>query len=440
MASGVMFESLGRRFSDIFDQLRRKNGLTEADVIASLRHIRVALLEADVALPAIAVLLDDVKTNVIGSQVLKSIAPDQMVIKAVHDALIRLLDHPEQKWIMGRKKPTIFLMAGLQGSGKTTMSAKIAWLFRDQKVLMASLDIYRPAAQKQLEILGQSMGIDTLPIVEGEGPMDIARRAIHAAASYDVLIVDTAGRLHIDDGMMQELRSIKTLIHPDEVLLVIDALSGQDGLMTAQRFHQDIGVTGVGLSRIDGDGRGGVALSLRHATGCPIKVMGVGENPSQVMLFEAKRLADSILDKGDIVGLVEKAQNLSAMANQEAQMKRLQQGIFTLEDLSSNLKQLESLGGLKGILGFLPGMRGLRDQLEQHPDRADFKKQHAIISAMTPTERRRPELLNASRKRRIALGSGTDVAGINRLLDQFFQMQKMMKSFKQQGPRKGFRH
>ncbi len=437
--SGLMFESLGRRLSNIFDQLRRKNGLTETDVTDALRHIRIALLEADVALPAIAALLDDVKTHVIGTHVLKSIAPDQMIIKAVHEGLIRLLHHSDQSWIMGRKKPTVFLMTGLQGAGKTTMCAKIAWMFKDQKVLMASLDIYRPAAQKQLEILGQSINVDTLPIIEGQGPLDIARRALLVAESYDILIVDTAGRLHRDQEMMQELRSIKDLIHPDEVLLVIDALSGQDGLTTAKEFHKDIGLTGVGLSRVDGDGRGGVALSLRHATGCPIKVMGMGENPSQVMLFEAKRLADRILDKGDIVGLVEKAQVLAETINQEAQMKRMQQGIFTLEDVSNHLKQLESLGGLKSVLGFLPGMRSIKDQLEQHPDQADFKKQQSIISSMTPTERRRPELLNASRKRRIALGSGTDVAAVNRLMEQFFQMQKMMKSFKQHPPRKGFR-
>jgi signal recognition particle subunit SRP54 len=438
-ANDLMFESLGRRLGDIFDQLRRKKGLTEADVTAALRHIRIALLEADVALPAITALLDDVKAHVVGTAVLKSIAPDQMIIKAVHEGLIRLLDHSEQAWILGHKKPSIFLMAGLQGSGKTTMSAKIAWLFKARKVLMASLDIYRPAAQKQLEILGQSINVDTLPIIEGQAPLDIARRALLAAESYDILIVDTAGRLHIDDTMMQELHAIKELIQPDEVLLVIDALSGQDGLTTAKHFHQNIGITGVGLSRVDGDGRGGVALSLRYATGCPIKVMGMGEHPSQVMLFEAKRLADRILDKGDIVGLVEKAQVLAESVNQEAQMKRMQSGIFTLEDVSTHLKQLESLGGLKGVLGFLPGMRGIKEQLEQHPDRANFKQHQAIISSMTPTERRRPELLNASRKRRIALGSGADVAAVNRLLDQFFQMQKMMKSFKQQPPRKGFR-
>ena len=431
-----MFESLGRRFSDIFDQLRRKSGLTEADVTTALRHIRVALLEADVALPAIAALMEDVKNHVIGTQVLKSISPDQMVIKAVHDALIRLLDHPQQAWILGPKKPTIFLMAGLQGSGKTTMSAKIAWLFKDQKVLMASLDIYRPAAQHQLEILGQAMGVDTLPIIEGQKPMDIARRAVDVGSNYDILIIDTAGRLHVDEAMMHELREVKQYLHPDEVLLVMDALSGQDGLHTAQRFHQDIGITGVGLSRIDGDGRGGVALSLRQATGCPIKVMGMGENPSQVMVFDPKRLADRILDKGDIVGLVEKAQHLVEMADHESQMKRLQQGVFTLEDVSRHLKQLESLGGLKGLLGFLPGMRGLKDQLDQNPDRADFKKQQAIISSMTVLERRRPELLNASRKRRIALGSGTDVPSINRLIAQWSQMQKMMKSFQQTLPTK----
>jgi signal recognition particle subunit SRP54 len=429
-----MFESLGRRFSEIFNQLRGKSGLTEADITAALRHIRIALLDADVALPAIAALMADVKEHAMGAQVLKSIAPDQMVIKAVHDALIRLLSHPEQAWALPGTKPAVFLMAGLQGSGKTTMSSKIAWLFKDKKVLMASLDIYRPAAQRQLEILGQSIGVDTLPIVAHEKPLDIARRALKYGAQYDVLIVDTAGRLHIDTGMMEELRAVKACLDPHEIVLVVDALSGQDALMTAKAFHESVGITGVGLSRVDGDGRGGVALSLRHATGCPIKIMGMGENPSQVMGFDPKRLADRILDKGDIVGLVEKANQVAQSVDQEQTLKRLEKGLFTLEDLSQNLKQLESMGGLKGLLDFLPGMRGLKDQLDQKNPSMDFKKQQAIIGSMTVKERRQPDLLNASRKRRIAKGSGTDVVAVNRLLEHFSQMQKMMKSLKRNPP------
>lgn len=430
-----MFESLGRRLGDIFQQFRGKSTLSEADITAALRQIRVALLEADVALPAIAALMQEVKEQTLGERLLKNLAPDQMVIKAVHDALIRLLTHPQQEWNLSPKKPTIFLMAGLQGSGKTTMCSKIAWLFKDKKVLMASLDIYRPAAQKQLEILGQSLGVDTLPIVVGEAPLVIAQRALDMGRNYDLLIVDTAGRLHVDEGMMEELCAIKNLIHPQEILLVMDALSGQDGLVTAKAFHQAVGLTGVGLSRVDGDGRGGVALSLRHATGCPIKIMGLGESPSQVMLFDPKRLADRILDKGDIVGLVEKAQHLVQSADQEASLKRLQRGNFTLEDLSQNLKQLESMGGLKSILNFLPGMRGLRDQLDQRgPEAMDFKKQRAIMESMTPRERRQPELINASRKGRIARGSGTNLGEVNRLLEHFFQMQKMMKSLQRNPP------
>jgi len=429
-----MFESLGRRFSHIFDQLRGKTSLTEADITAALRQIRIALLEADVALPAIAALMEDVKGHALGAQVLKSIAPDQMVIKAVHEALIRLLSHPDQAWHLSGKNPVVFLMVGLQGSGKTSMSAKIAWLLKDKKVLMASTDVYRPAAQKQLEILGHSIGVDTLPIIEGQKPLEIMQRAVECAKKYDVLILDTAGRLHIDAEMMQELKDIKQALEPQETILVMDALSGQDGLITAQNFHASIGITSVGLSRVDGDGRGGVALSLRHATGCPIKVMGMGETPSQVMLFDPKRLADRILDKGDIVGLVEKAEKIAQSMDHEESLKRLEKGLFTLEDLSKNLKQLESFGGVKGLLDFLPGMRGIKEQLSQHKGAMDFKKQQAIIGSMTVQERRQPEVLNASRKQRIAKGSGTGVQTINQLLEHFFQMQKMMKSLKRNPP------
>jgi signal recognition particle subunit SRP54 len=343
---------------------------------------------------------------------------------------MRLLDHPDQTFLTTHEKPHIILMAGLQGSGKTTMSAKIATLFKGKKILMASLDIYRPAAQKQLEILGQAIGVDTLAIVPDEPPLVIAQRALNSAKNYDLLIVDTAGRLHIDGAMMEELKLIKHMTAPHEVLLVVDALSGQDGLVTAKQFHEVIGITGVALSRVDGDSRGGVALSLRHATGCPIKVMGLGEQPEQVMRFDPKRLADRILDKGDMVGLVEKASQMAASSDHEAALKRLEKGMFTLEDLSKQLTQLESMGGIKGLLDFLPGMRGLKDQLDQTGGAMNFKKQQAIIGSMTIKERRRPELLNASRKRRIASGSGTDVTAINRLLDHFSQMQKMMKSLK----------
>ncbi len=323
-------------------------------------------------------------------------------------------------------------MAGLQGSGKTSMSGKLAFLLKEKKkkVLLASLDIYRPAAQRQLELIGQSIGVDTLEIVPGQPPLEITKRALAFLPRYDILILDTAGRLHIDQELMSELQAVKALANPNETLLVADALSGQDTIQIAKAFQEAVGLTGICLSRVDGDGRGGAALSLRYCTQCPIKMMGVGELPHQVLPFDAKRLADRILDRGDVIGLVEKAAKLINAQEQEQELKRLQKGVFTLDDLAKKIKQIESMGGIKGILDFLPGVRGLKQNMQGHIEKANFKRQLAIISSMTLQERRLPTILNASRKRRIAKGSGTSVPEVNRLLDQFQQMQKLFKRFK----------
>lgn len=427
-----MFDTLSKRLTGIFDRLRGRGALTENDVTTALREVRVALLEADVALPALKSFIERVKAKAIGEEILQSITPTQMIIKIVHDELVALLSHPQQSLFLRSAGPTCFLMVGLQGSGKTTMCGKIAFLMKERKkkVLMASLDTYRPAAQQQLAIIGASLGVDTLEIVPDERPLAIAQRALQAMPHYDLLILDTAGRLHVSSDMMEELIQIKALTSPHEVLFIADALSGQDAVRTAQAFHEAVPITGVCLSRVDGDGRGGAALSLRYCTQCPIKLMGTGERPQQVMPFDAQQIADRILDKGDIIGLVEKAAQVLDQQEQERALKRLEKGIFTLDDLASRIRQIEKMGGIKGVLEFIPGIRGFKDQLQGRINQANFKHQLAIISSMTPQERRQPSILNASRKRRIAQGSGTSVPEVNRLLQQFTQMQKMMKQMK----------
>lgn len=428
-----MFDNLSKRLSSIFDKLRGRGALTENDVTDALREVRIALLEADVALPAVKFFIEQVKATAIGEQIIKSVTPAQMVIKIVHDELIRFLSHPQEELYIRTYPPTIFLMIGLQGSGKTTMSGKLAFLLKEKKkkVLLASLDIYRPAAQKQLEIIGQAIAVDTLKIIPQERPKEIARRALDAATAYDVLILDTAGRLHIDQDMMTELQQIKEITQPHEILLVVDALSGQDTVRTANAFNETIdGITGICLSRIDGDSRGGAALSLRYCTERPIKLMGIGERPQQVIQFSAKRLADRILDKGDIIGLVEKASEMMTQQEQAKSIARMQKGIFTLDDLGKKIQQIESMGGVKSFLDYIPGIRGMKQQMHDKIDKTNFKQQLAIISSMTLEERNHPNILNASRKRRIAKGSGTSVQAINRLLQQFLQMQKVFKQMK----------
>lgn len=423
-----MFDFIGKKFNDIFAQLRLRGAINEADIDRSLRDIRIALLEADVALSVVKEMISLIKEKSIGREIIKSFSPDQMMTKIVHETLIDILGKPPLEKNLGQR----IMLVGLQGSGKTTMSAKIAYLFNKQKkkCLLVSLDIYRPAAQEQLEILSKQINIESLPIEKNQNVLEIAHRSLSFASSYDCLIFDTAGRLHIDTSMMDELESLKGLIRPKEILWVGDALLGQDVMQTGKAFHDRINLTGIALSRLDADGRAGVALSIRKMLGVPIVFMGTGEKPADIEWFDPVRIADRILDRGDVLALIEKAQDSLTEAEQTQSMNRIKKGVFTLDDLGKHLDQIEKIGGVKGIFQFLPGMRSLKESLGNQIDKASFKKQKAILSSMTIQERRTPDILNASRKNRIAKGSGTQVCEINRLLKQFTQMQKMIKHFR----------
>ena len=434
----LMFESLTTRLTGVLDRLKRRGALTEDDVYEAMREIRVALLEADVALPVVKDLVARVRERAVGQEVIKSITPGQMVVKIVHDELVAILG-AETGELRLASPPSVILMAGLQGSGKTTTSAKLARRLRlkeHKKVLLASLDTQRPAAQTQLEVLAGQCEVASLPIVPGQGALDIARRALETARreGYDVLILDTAGRLSIDDALMTELAQVRDLSHPAETLLVADALTGQDAVNTARIFHERIGVSGIVLTRLDGDGRGGAALSMRHVTGQPIKLVGMGEKLDALEPFHPDRVAARILDMGDVVSLVEQAAELVDKEDAEKLARKMARGSFDLGDLRSQLQQMRRMGGMKGILGKLPGVQKMQKQLEQaNVDEKVIGRQCAIIDSMTPKERRNADLLNASRKRRIAAGSGTSVQDVNRLLKQHKQMQDMMKRMKKAG-------
>ena len=428
-----MFESLSEKLSGILDKLTGRGALSEEDVNAAMREVRRALLEADVALEVVRSFVDRTRTKAIGAAVIKSVKPGQMVVKIVHDSLVETLGGDSQAIDLNAPAPVAIMLVGLQGAGKTTTAAKIAKRLAERdrrKVLMASLDVKRPAAQEQLAILGRQVGVDTLPIIPGQDPVEIARRAEAAARlqGYDVVLLDTAGRTHIDEPLMQEMADIREAARPHEVLLVADALTGQDAVNLAKSFNERVGLTGIVLTRMDGDGRGGAALSMRAVTGKPIKLLGVGEKMDAIEDFHPARLADRILGMGDIVSLVEKAaQNIDAA--QAAKMAdKLRKGVFDLNDLSEQFAQVEKLGGMGGIMGMLPGMAKMKDQLASaNLDDKVIKRQRAIISSMTPQERRNPDMLKASRKKRIAAGSGVGVEQVNRLLKQHRQMADMMK-------------
>ena len=434
----LMFESLTTRLTGVLDRLKRRGALTEDDVYEAMREIRVALLEADVALPVVKDLVARVRERAVGQEVIKSITPGQMVVKIVHDELVAILG-AEADELRLASPPAVILMAGLQGSGKTTTSAKLARRLRlkeHKKVLLASLDTQRPAAQMQLEVLARQCEVASLPIVAGHGALDIARRALETARreGYDVLILDTAGRLSIDDALMSELAQVRDLAHPAETLLVADALTGQDAVNTARIFHERIGVSGIVLTRMDGDARGGAALSMRHVTGQPIKLVGMGEKLEALEPFHPDRVAARILDMGDVVSLVEQAAELVDKEDAEKLAKKLAKGSFDLGDLRGQLQQMRRMGGMKGILGKLPGVQKMQKQLEQaNVDEKVIGRQCAIIDSMTPKERKNADLINASRRRRIAAGSGTSVQDVNRLLKQHRQMQDMMKRMKKAG-------
>ena len=429
-----MFESLQERLGSILNGLTGRGALSEADVAAAMREVRRALLEADVALEVVRSFTDKVRAKAVGAAVLKSIKPGQMVVKIVHDELVEMLGSEGAAIDLNAPAPVVVMMVGLQGSGKTTTSAKIAKRLTDRqnkKILMASLDTRRPAAQEQLRQLGEQVKVATLPIVAGQTPVEIARRAVQAAklGGHDVVILDTAGRTHIDEPLMAEMAEIKRVSNPHEILLVADSLTGQDAVNLAKSFDERVGITGLVLTRMDGDGRGGAALSMRAVTGKPVKIIGTGEKMDALEEFHPKRIADRILGMGDIVSLVEKASENIDAEQAAAMAKKMQSGKFDLNDLAGQLQQMQKMGGMGGIMGMMPGMGKMKDQMAAAGlDDKMFGRQLAIISSMTKAERANPDLLKHSRKKRIAAGSGTDAAEINKLLKMHRQMADMMKA------------
>ena len=434
-----MFESLTERLGDVFDRLKRRGALSEDDVAAAMREVRVALLEADVALPIVRDFIAAVQERAVGQEVVKSVTPGQMVVKIVHDQLIEMLGGDAVEIDLNAPAPVAILVVGLQGSGKTTTTAKIAHhLVEKQKkrVLMASLDVRRPAAQEQLRVLGDQALIPTLDIRTGEMPVAIAKRAMDQGRreGYDVVLLDTAGRLAIDDGLMAEATAIRDAAKPHETLLVADAMTGQDAVNTAQAFHERVGISGIVLTRMDGDARGGAALSMRAVTGQPIKLIGTGEKMDALEPFHPERVAGRILDMGDVVGLVERAHEFVEEEKAEKIARRMQKGEFDLEDLLDQLRQLKKMGGLGGVMSMLPGIGKIKKQMADHDmDDSLIKRQEAIILSMTVQERQRPAMVKASRKKRIAAGSGTTIQEINKLLKQYQQMHTMMKKMKKMG-------
>jgi signal recognition particle subunit SRP54 len=433
-----MFDSLNKRLSGIFSGLRKKGALTEDDVNAAMREVRIALLEADVSLPVVKEFVKSLKEKAVGQEIIQSVSPAQMVIKLVQDHLAELLGTEHVDVNLAANPPVMLMMVGLQGSGKTTSSGKLALRLRERenkKVLLASLDVQRPAAQEQLAVVAEQAGVTSLPIIKGQQPVDIAKRAKDTAEreGYDIVILDTAGRLHIDESLMDELKQVRNFARPTDTLLVADSLTGQDAVNIAREFHEQIGISGIILTRIDGDARGGAALSMKHVTGQPIKFMGTGEKLTEFEPFHPERIASRILDMGDIVSLVEKAAETVDQAEAEDMAKRMMQGKFDFNDLLSQYKNMKKMGGIGSLMNMLPGMGGMQEKLKDVDVQGSIKYQEAIILSMTPRERQFPKLLNASRKQRIAAGAGTTVQEVNKLIKQHQQMEKMMKRMKKLG-------
>jgi len=429
-----MFDNLSEKLSGILDRLTRRGALSAADVDAASREVRRALLEADVALDVVRGFIDKLKERAVGVEVIKSVSPGQMVVKIVHDQLVETLGSVADPIDLNAPAPVPVMMVGLQGSGKTTTTAKVARRLTDigkRKVLMASLDTRRPAAMEQLAILGQQVGVDTLPIVAGQAPVQIATRALQAGrlGGYDVVLLDTAGRITLDEAMMSEAAEVRRAANPHEVLLVADALTGQDAVNLARSFNERVGLTGIVLTRVDGDGRGGAALSMRAVTGKPIKLIGTGEKLDALEDFDPARIAGRILGMGDIVSLVEKAAATIDAEKAQRAAERMRKGQFDLNDLREQLGQMQQMGGIGSLMGMLPGVAKLKNQMAAaNLDESLLKRQVAIINSMTPGERKHPDVLKASRKKRIAAGSGTKVEEINRLLKMHRTMADMMKA------------
>ncbi len=433
-----MFESLSNRLGGIFDRMRGRGALREEDVNEAMREIRVALLEADVALQVVKDFIEKVKAEAVGQNVIKSVRPDQQVVKIVNDAMTEMLGGgtPELQF---SSPPCAYLMVGLQGSGKTTSTAKIAKMLTDRqrkKVLMASLDIHRPAAQEQLRQLGEQTGIATLPVVAGQSPLDIARRAMETGRKegFDVVILDTAGRLAIDEALMNEVAEVSRATRPVETLLVADAMTGQDAVNVAKAFDEKVSITGVMLTRVDGDSRGGAAMSMKAVTGKPVKLIGLGEKWDAIELFHPDRMASRILGMGDVVSLVEKAAETVDRDQAEKMAAKFQKGEFDFNDLLSQMRQMQKMGGVGAMMKLLPGLGKVAAQLDSSKlDDGLLRRQEAIILSMTPGERAKPQVLNAKRKIRIAAGSGTTVQDVNRLYKQLQDMQTAMKRIKKMG-------
>ena len=438
-----MFESLSERLGGVFDRLRGRGALSENDVREAMREVRVALLEADVALPVVRSFVDKVTEQAVGQSVLRSITPGQQVVKIVNDALVEMLGAEASELELAVTPPAIIMMVGLQGSGKTTTTAKIAKRLSDKdrkKVLMASLDVNRPAAQEQLAILGEQIGVATLPIVAGQQPVDIAKRAMQAAKlqGYDVLMLDTAGRLHVDTQLMDEMKAVAIVAQPAETLLVVDSLTGQDAVNVAKNFSEQVSLTGVILTRMDGDARGGAALSMRAVTGKPIKFVGTGEKLDGLDVFHPGRVASRILGMGDVVSLVERAAETIQHEEAEALAAKMAKGQFDMNDLRAQLQQMQRMGGLGALAGMLPGMKKIQGAMAQSGmDDRILVRMDAMISSMTPKERAKPELLQAKRKIRIANGSGTTVQEVNKLLKMHQEMSTAMKKIRKMGGLKG---
>jgi signal recognition particle subunit SRP54 len=444
-----MFDTLTTRLGDIFDRLRRRGALSEDDVGAAMREIRIALLEADVALPVVRDFIAAVREKAVGQDVIRSVTPGQMVIKIVHDHLVATLSGGvtgDGALDLNAPAPVGIMLVGLQGSGKTTTAAKIALRLKTRerkKVLMASLDVQRPAAQEQLAQLGKQIGVETLPIVTGERPMAITRRALDVARreGYDVVMLDTAGRLHVNEELMLEVAAVREAALPHQTVLVADAMTGQDAVNVAKEFGERAGITGIVLTRVDGDARGGAALSMRAITGKPIVFMGTGEKIDALEPFHPERIAGRILGMGDIVSLVEKAAETADQDEAEKLARKLEKGNFDLDDLASQLRQLRRMGGMSSMLGMLPGIGKIKRQIDAaNIDETVIKRQEAIIGSMTKPERKNPNLLNGSRRRRIAMGSGTTVPEVNRLMKQYQDMSGMMKRMKKLGQKGLMRH
>ena len=438
-----MFENLTNKFETIFANLKKAPSLNVTQVDDGLREIRKALLEADVALPVAKKLIEEIRPKVVGKEIIRSTTPGQMIVKLVHDELVKFLGDGKSDLNLKAVPPVSLMLVGLQGSGKTTTAAKISKFLEKNnksKILMVSLDVYRPAAQEQLKVLGETNGIQTLPVVEGQHPVDIAKRAINLAKlnNSDVIIFDTAGRTQIDVSMMKEIKDIKSIINPTETILVADSLTGQVAVEIAKKFNEAVAISGIILTRVDGDGRGGAAISMKHATSVPIKFIGVGEKVDNLEVFHPDRIANRILGMGDIVSLVEKASETLDQENLKETEDRLRKGSFSLEDYLSQLRQMKKMGGMEGVMSLMPGVAKIKKQMDSSGiDENIIKTNEAIILSMTKEERQNPKIINGSRKKRIAVGSGSDVAMINKLIKQFRMMSDMMKKVSRGDPKGG---